>query len=160
MKEQYAEIRVTADVGKLPLICGFVAECSEACGFEPDQKNGVILAAEEAFVNICRYSYPMSSGDVTVLGGQENNHFVLQFIDEGIPFDILSFPEPELKPDIDQRDPGGLGIHFIRQLSRQIFYRRENGRNILKMEFRCGRDAERINLQYTKKNQEKGECNE
>jgi serine/threonine-protein kinase RsbW len=142
MKGQYAEIRVAAEVGKLPLICGFVAEWMEVSGCEPDQKNGVILAAEEAFVNICRYSYPESSGKVTVLCGQENNLFVLQFIDEGIPFDMFSFPAPELKLDIDKRSPGGLGIHFIRQLSHQLYYRRENGRNILKMEFRCARNAE------------------
>jgi anti-sigma regulatory factor (Ser/Thr protein kinase) len=38
--------------------------------------------------------------------------------------------------DIMDHQTGGLGIHFIRTLSDSVSYRRENDRNILRMEFR------------------------
>jgi anti-sigma regulatory factor (Ser/Thr protein kinase) len=138
MDEPSAEIRISADIDKLPLLFGFVGDYSEASGCGSARKNGLLLAAEEAFVNICRYSYPKSHGEVTVSCCRENNFFILEFVDEGIPFDILAAPEPDLDPGIEQRSPGGLGIHFIRQLSDRLFYKRDNGRNILTMAFNCG----------------------
>lgn len=45
-------------------------------------------------------------------------------------YDPLSTPEPDLLADIDDRGIGGLGIHFVRQLSDEVRYERrtENGR--------------------------------
>jgi anti-sigma regulatory factor (Ser/Thr protein kinase) len=33
------------------------------------------------------------------------------------------------------RQVGGLGVHFIRKLTDRVSYRRENDRNILRLEF-------------------------
>jgi serine/threonine-protein kinase RsbW len=139
MKEPLAEIVIPASIDRLGRLSGFVEEYSKACGCGQAQKNGLLLAAEEAFVNICRYSYPEGQGDVTVSCGSENGLFLLEFVDEGIPFDILSAPVPDTHLGFDQRSPGGLGIHFIRQLTDQLFYRRENEKNILTLAFYCGR---------------------
>ncbi len=137
MKDPGSEIRISADIDKLPLLCGFVEEHSEASGCGKARTNGMLLAAEEAFVNICRYSYPKGHGEVTVSCGREDNFFILEFIDEGVPFDILSAPEPDLELDLDQRSPGGLGIFFIRQMTDRLSYRRVVGRNFLTMAFNC-----------------------
>jgi anti-sigma regulatory factor (Ser/Thr protein kinase) len=32
---------------------------------------------------------------------------------------------------VHQREPGGLGIHFVRKLFPSVEYRREHGRNVL-----------------------------
>jgi anti-sigma regulatory factor (Ser/Thr protein kinase) len=66
---------------------------------------------------------------------------VLEIADTGKPFDVLSLPEPDITLDIKDRQVGGLGIHFIRTLSDGVSYRRENGRNILRMVFKRTEDC-------------------
>ena len=43
--------------------------------------------------------------------------------------------------DIMEREIGGLGVHFIRNLVEEVSYRRENGRNILRMKFNALQNA-------------------
>ncbi|MBR1503315.1 MAG: ATP-binding protein [Prevotella sp.] len=56
-------------------------------------------------------------------------------IDDGILFDPTSYPEPDLSLPADQREPGGLGIYFMRRMSDSLTYRREDGKNILTITF-------------------------
>jgi len=56
------------------------------------------------------------------------------FRDRGIPFDPLSVPPPNLAAPLEERTPGGLGIHFVRQLMRGVQYHRSEGWNCIAME--------------------------
>jgi len=113
----------------------FVEACAGRFGLDEGKQFGALLALEEAFVNICRYAYPDSSGEVEVACGREGGSFVLEIADWGSPFDVLSLPEPDITLDIIERPIGGLGIHFIRVMTDCVSYRREDGRNVLRMEF-------------------------
>ncbi len=66
----------------------------------------------------------------------DGDAMVLEISDSGSPFDVLSLADPDTTSDIMERHIGGLGIHFIRKLSDNVSYRRENGRNILRLVFR------------------------
>jgi anti-anti-sigma factor len=55
----------------------------------------------------------------------------LEVRDNGAAFDPLVLPPPDLDADILERPLGGLGIHLIRSLSESLYYRRENGCNVL-----------------------------
>jgi anti-sigma regulatory factor (Ser/Thr protein kinase) len=124
-----------ATVENLALVTDFIEGYAERCGLETKKKFGVLVAVEEAFVNICRYAYPDGTGEVEFACGTDGNTFELEIADRGSPFDVLSIPEPDITLDIMDREIGGLGIHFIRKLTDDVSYRRENGRNILRMEF-------------------------
>ena len=57
----------------------------------------------------------------------------LEFRDDGRPFDPLSAPTPDLEADINDRPIGGLGVHLVRQLAEELEYRRDEGRNVLRI---------------------------
>lgn len=113
----------------------FVEGCVDRCGLDAMAKYGVLLALEEAFVNVCCYAYPGGSGTVDVGCSGGDGLFTLELADAGRPFDVLALPEPDTTATLDEREVGGLGIHFIRQFSRSVAYRRESDRNVLRMTF-------------------------
>lgn len=127
--------RLEARVGNLPAATEHVGGCADRAGLDARTRFAVLLALEEAFVNICSYAYPGGTGDVEISCENREGVFVLELTDTGTEFDVLSRPSPDTSAGIDERDVGGLGIHFIRSLAEGITYRREGDRNILRMEF-------------------------
>jgi anti-sigma regulatory factor (Ser/Thr protein kinase) len=55
--------------------------------------------------------------------------FVLE--DDGREFNPLEVPPPDLHLPLEQREAGGLGIHWIRQLAAHVDYQRFGTRNRL-----------------------------
>jgi serine/threonine-protein kinase RsbW len=110
-----------------------ISDCAESQGFDRKRISGIELAAEEAFVNICNYSYPGKPGDVEVICELDGNRFIIEIIDSGIPFDMTSLPDPDITADVDDRKIGGLGILLIKKMVDEVRYRRENNRNILNL---------------------------
>lgn len=112
----------------------FVANCATAAGFPPNRVAEIELVVEEALVNICRYAYPQEAGDIEVRCTHDGRqHFVIEILDTGEPFNILTLPPPDLTANIDQRPVGGLGVWLIRSLVDHVAYRREDHRNILQL---------------------------
>ncbi len=132
---------MAARVENLATANDFVEQCADRFGLDAKKKFGLLLTLEEAFVNICSHAYPGTVGDAEIRCTGDDDAFVLEIADQGQPFDVLSLPAPDLTLDITEREIGGLGIHFIRTLSDSVSYRRENGRNILRMEFRRSPDC-------------------
>jgi serine/threonine-protein kinase RsbW len=112
----------------------FIASYAQAQGLPPRRIRDLELAAEEALVNICQYAYPDGSGEVEVTCGLEAEHrFILEIVDQGVPFDPLSLAVPDLTSDIAQRQVGGLGILLMRTLMDEVAYRREGNQNRLRL---------------------------
>lgn len=139
MKSDFLEC--AAVVEKLPEVTEFVERCADRCDLEAQKKFGLLVSVEEAFVNICSYAYPDGEGTAEFACGADNNMFVLEIADRGSPFDVLTLPDPDTTLDIMDREIGGMGVHFIRKLSDDVSYRRENGRNILRMVFKRTQDG-------------------
>jgi len=55
----------------------------------------------------------------------------IQVADDGVAFNPLLAPEPDLDLAIDQRPVGGLGIHLMRTMMDDLEYKRVNGQNLL-----------------------------
>jgi serine/threonine-protein kinase RsbW len=122
-----------AHVKNLPLVTEFVEGCADRFGLAAKRKFGLLVAVEEAFVNVCSYAYPEGEGEVELACGVDNDGFVLEIADSGTPFDVLSLPEPDTTLEIMDRHIGGLGVYFIRRLTDEVSYRRDNGHNILRL---------------------------
>jgi anti-sigma regulatory factor (Ser/Thr protein kinase) len=133
--------RIAARVENLTVANEFVEECADRFGLAAKKKFGLLLAFEEAFVNICSHAYPAGEGDAEISCEGVDDTFALEIADTGKQFDVLSLPDPDITLDIMDREIGGLGIHFIRTLSDSVSYRRENGRNILRIVFKRTEDC-------------------
>ncbi|MEA5098865.1 MAG: ATP-binding protein [Burkholderiaceae bacterium] len=132
---KFEKKHIAAKVENLADANAFVESCADRFRLAEAKKFNVLLALEEAFVNICHYAYPGKNGQVEIACGNDGVTFVLEIADSGSPFDVLSLPVPDITLDLMDRPIGGLGIHFIRTLTTSVGYRRENDQNILRMAF-------------------------
>jgi len=89
------------------------------------------LVLEELLVNVCSYAYGDGDGDVELSLSAEDGALTLLIRDWGRPYDPLTTQEPDLTLDVEERGIGGLGVHFVRQMAREVSYRRDNEANEL-----------------------------
>ncbi|MEW6076279.1 MAG: ATP-binding protein [Thermodesulfobacteriota bacterium] len=133
MQTSPSAIRLPAALTRLPEVMTFVETHAAAAGVPAAKRSALCLAVEEAFVNICSYAFKNGQGEVALTCAAAAGAFVLEIADTGPEFDLLSVPEPDLSAPMEQRRIGGLGIHFIRKFTDHADWRRENGRNILRL---------------------------
>ena len=127
-----SQIKLPAILENLNLFIESASHCARAQGFGPERVSEIELALEEALVNIVSYSYPEKNGDVEVACSiDDENRFVIDIMNWGVPFNPLSSNEPGLIPDISKRKVGGLGIFMIKQLMDDVKYRFEDNKNTL-----------------------------
>lgn len=127
------EMTCAAHIDNLEQVLDFTGKCSSHFGLDEKRKFGLLVAVEEAFVNVCHYAYPEGEGDVDLICEGGGNTFVVTIKDRGVAFNVLSLPKPDITSDVTERKVGGLGIYFIRKLTDDVSYRREDGKNILRM---------------------------
>jgi serine/threonine-protein kinase RsbW len=90
------------------------------------------LAIEEMATNILKYGYDDKAVHEILLRLEIHPAMIrLVLEDDGHEFNPLSAPEPDVSGPVEQRAPGGLGIHLIRKLVEQMDYERSGGRNRL-----------------------------
>ncbi len=56
---------------------------------------------------------------------------MIEFRDQGIAFDPLSLPPPDLNSPLSERKIGGLGVFLIRKMINEVRYRRDGDQNVL-----------------------------
>jgi serine/threonine-protein kinase RsbW len=128
----YVERRYDARVDIIPDVMVFISAEAEAWGLHPQQLLQMELAVEEAVVNICNYAYEVPPGElfVRIHAGER---FVVELVDEGVPFDPLAIEEPDLRAAASERQIGGLGLVLVRRMMDEVAYRREGRHNVLSM---------------------------
>jgi anti-sigma regulatory factor (Ser/Thr protein kinase) len=125
-----------AKVDAVPDIIDLIASEAGAWGLHPQRLMQLELAVEEAVVNICLYAYEVPPGELLVCIEPGESRFVVELIDEGVPFDPLSAAEPDMLADAAERPIGGLGIFLVRRVMDEVAYLREGSRNVLKLVIR------------------------
>lgn len=129
-------LRLPATVDKLAQAQEFLQACTGRLGLDARRADRLAIALEEVFVNICNYAYPEKPGTVELSCHAEKERFVVEIADDGMAFDALSLPDPDLSSDLDKRRIGGLGWFLVREMTDELDCRRENGRNIVRMALR------------------------
>ena len=91
------------------------------------------IAVEELFVNIANYAYGDQVGQAVIQLQEEHDPegISITFIDEGMPFDPLAKPDPDVTLGAMDRSVGGLGIYMVKKSMDDMKYRHEDNRNIL-----------------------------
>ncbi len=68
--------------------------------------------------------------------GIDKNELVMTYKDNGIPFNVLELPEPDLTASIENREVGGLGVYYVKTLTDSVEYEYLEKQNVLKMKKR------------------------
>lgn len=97
------------------------------------QTMNINLILEEIITNIVFYAYDDNKDHSIIVSLEKVNDTISIFVeDDGKPFNILEAEDPKLEDlDVEQRQIGGLGIHFVKKLADKIVYDRKEGKNIL-----------------------------
>ncbi|MBO5928030.1 MAG: SpoIIE family protein phosphatase, partial [Clostridia bacterium] len=95
----------------------------------------ICVAIEEIFVNVAKYAYGNSDGEVefNLCFDSESRNVTFQMIDSGVKFDPLQKPDPDITLSAEDRDIGGLGIFITKKTMDSISYAYKDGKNILTM---------------------------
>ncbi|HKW15240.1 MAG TPA: ATP-binding protein [Candidatus Krumholzibacteria bacterium] len=90
----------------------------------------VRLVVEELVVNVVRYAYADASAHkIGVDVRTEPRRVVVTIEDDGRPFNPNDAPPVAVREAMEQRRGGGLGIHLVKKLSRELTYTRVDNRN-------------------------------
>ena len=94
----------------------------------------VNLILEEILVNIIKYGYEdEDSHEIEVQVGMEQEEVAITVIDDGKEFNPLTVPGPDRSGSAMDRLEEGLGLQFVRHMRNAMEYRREEGKNILRI---------------------------
>ena len=128
-----SEVRRTSYDDLADLVAAIEALGTED-GWSGDLTFRVSLVVDELAQNVVDYAYNDTPGDVEVAVTTRDETIVIEIVDEGNPFDPLTeAPPPDLTSPIESRPIGGLGVHFTKTLMDDVEYRRESGKNRLKI---------------------------
>lgn len=126
------ELRLGNDLQELDrLLDAITAFCAEQQ--LPDRVGqDLMLVLDEIFTNIVSYAYDDGERhEIEISLSLDAEGVSVYVVDDGKAFDPLAQTAPDLDADLDDRPIGGLGIHLLRSLMRDVSYRRENGHNVL-----------------------------
>jgi serine/threonine-protein kinase RsbW len=124
----------------LAAIGDFVAKAAEAAGLDRRAVHAVELAVDEACSNIIDHAYGGEGrGDIEVTYRTNGDGLTVILRDYGEAFDLDRVPQPDLQASLDERNGGGLGLHFIRELMDEVrFEFTQDSGNVLTMIKRKG----------------------
>lgn len=127
------EARFPGSLESLPLLHDVVARFCLAQAVPADAGFKIDLALEEVFSNIVRHGYGDGRAhEIAVRLERRYGRVRIQVDDDGRPFDPLRAPQVDTAAPLEERRPGGLGIHLVRQLLDQVRYqRRETGNRLV-----------------------------
>ena len=98
------------------------------------------LALEEVLANVIAYAFPAGGRhEIDVRIAHRDGRLHATVSDDGVAFNPLTRPTPDLLAPIEQRQVGGLGIHLLRTLTDTADYRRDGDRNVLTFSMRLGK---------------------
>jgi serine/threonine-protein kinase RsbW len=129
-----AEVVLHGHLGELQcLVAETVRFCREhSLGDEVEFELNLVL--EELFTNSIRHGGCVGVENAVRVRLQLHDDGVhIEYSDRGAAFDPLSAPEPDLEGPLEERRAGGLGIHLVRQIVRDLAYRREGDWNRITM---------------------------
>lgn len=130
------ELVIDAKVENLDMILDHLAGYLEKLQCPAKIQVQLAIAVEEIFVNIAHYAYDSGkTGQVQINFETENASSIsICFTDWGIPYNPLAKEDPDVTLSAEERKIGGLGIYMVKKSMDNVFYRYEEGKNILVIE--------------------------
>ena len=135
-----AEITLRTDLSELAALAAFIERFAEQEQLPADVAFQLNLALEELITNTVSYGHPDGQGAPILLRMERDGDVIeANLTDEGIAFDPRDAAPPDLDAPLEERRAGGLGVYLVRKFMDEIDYRRDGGRNHLRLRKRLAR---------------------
>ncbi len=119
-------LRIPAVLDAVREAASFAADAAAGAGLSDQAIYHCEVAVEEACTNIVQHGVQVSQPDQThhiILSTSANTtYFQITIQDDTPPFDPLAYEVSNLGDELAARQPGGLGIHFFKNLMDDIVY--------------------------------------
>ncbi len=113
---------VPREIGRVAALFEFTSEFFAMHGVDRRLQGAVDLALEELFTNMVKYS-PESRSAVRIDLVKVQGGIEVTLTDSGVePFDVTQAPDVDIHAPIEERQPGGLGLHLVRRLVDHLGY--------------------------------------
>lgn len=127
------DVNIEAKVENLQQVLDHIDEELMQAGCPMTVQIQIDIAVEEMFVNIASYAYAPGTGmakvGIEISDDKQTARIVLT--DQGVPFDPLAKPDPDVTLSADERQIGGLGIYMVKKTMDDVRYEYRDGSNIL-----------------------------
>jgi len=122
------------DLSELDRLHPFLEEVGKGIGVSKKSIFETNLTLEEVFSNIVSHGFDDRADHlIKITVTTAKGSIKISVEDDGRPFNPLEAREPDLPDDVEDCQPGGLGIHLIKHFMDKIQYKRHQNRNILTM---------------------------
>lgn len=93
----------------------------------------VRLIVEELWTNFYKYASTGIQNPIEVSMFQSDRELLIVYEDSGPAFNPLEVAPPDTSLPLEKRQPGGLGLHLVRNYIDSYTYTREDKKNILNL---------------------------
>lgn len=132
--DRTSRLTLALDHNQLPILDEWLRGFARRCGLSDESFFCLELVVTEAATNVMCYSGSAgNTGEMRLSCNLLNTHIEVEVVDDGLPFDPTTHMPAPLPKSLADAEPGGLGIHLMRKYTTSMHYRREAGRNILRM---------------------------
>jgi serine/threonine-protein kinase RsbW len=140
MRERLS-LSIKNDLGEIARMSQEVAAWCHTQVLPEEVEFQIDLVLDELVSNVIRHGLKDDKEhfiDVNMLC--DGHELVLEVEDDGVPFNPLDSPTPDINKPIEERRIGGLGIHLVRQIMDHLVYERRGEKNYLFMKKRLGEE--------------------
>jgi len=127
------EKRFTRDISSLEAIFAYLGERAGSMELDEQTSFVVKMAVEELFTNMVKYNKNGRS-DIGIGIERDKGSVTVRMEDaDSEPFDITALEKVDTSAPLEQRRPGGLGIHLVRCLMDEVHYDFKNRRTTIRL---------------------------
>jgi len=124
-------LKIKSQLPDLDRMRGFLKRYLKGLKISDKDYFKIELALLEICVNIIRYAYPQSNGDILIKAWYDEGKMFFEIRDSGVPFDPRKLKTPDIEESIRKEQTGGLGVFLSRTLMDGFDYKREDDQNVL-----------------------------
>lgn len=126
---------VKSDTANLVYIRNFIEESALKYGFDDDITNKIVLAVDEACVNIIKHAYKSNpDNDIKIVIDTNDDRFEVSIIDSGISFNPDTVNILDGLNNLSKYKKGGLGMYLMKSLVDKVEYIiQKNNSNMVKL---------------------------
>lgn len=138
-----SRLAILARLEEIRDACDFVVEAAEHAGLDERAVYHCQMAVDETLTNVIEhgYDYHGDEQEIEVICKTDAAQFLITITDGSPAFNPLEHDAPDPAASLDDREPGGWGIYFIRRLMDDVTYARIEDRNHLTLIKKLPADA-------------------